>query len=305
MAHSIPLKKIIIGTRGSALALIQTDIVSKALISVDPSLTIEVRVIRTHGDTNQKSIPLDTIGKGWFTKEIENELLDGMVDLAVHSLKDMAEEMPNGLMIGAYLPREDARDVLITKHGESLEKLKRDAVVGTDSSRRQIQMHALRPDMQMKSLRGNVQKRLEKLLSEPYDAIILAAAGLKRLGLVDRIAHYFDFNEMVPSPGQGILAVQTRESDVALQSILTSINDPDAAHAARIERSFSRVMGGGCKSPTGAYAFRDGSYCRLTGMTEGPDGRIIREEMHAKWDVSADLGEKLAEKMLRDRKRHA
>lgn len=298
-------KKIIIGTRGSALALIQTDIVGKTLVAADPSLTIEVRVITTHGDINQKPIPLDTVGKGWFTKEIESALLEGTIDLAVHSLKDMAEDMPDGLMIGAYLPREDARDALITKRGESLEKLKRGAVVGTDSARRQIQMRALRPDVQMKSLRGNVQKRLEKLSSEPYDAIILAAAGLKRLGSADRITRYFDFNEMTPSPGQGILAVQVRKNDSTLRKFLKTASDSDAALAARTERSFSRMMGGGCKSPTGAYASPDGKGWRLIGMTEDADGKILRDEMRASKKEAAKLGEKLAKKMLRARKRHA
>jgi hydroxymethylbilane synthase len=280
------------------LALKQTEITKDAIQAVDPSLAIEVRVIETHGDINQNPIPLDTIGKGWFTEEIEHALLNGEIDLAVHSLKDMADDMPPGLHIGAYLRREDARDVLITKHGESLEELPRGAVIGTDSSRRQIQMKALRPGVVMKSLRGNVPTRLQKLASEPYDAVILAAAGLKRLGLNDRIIRYFEPHEMTPAPGQGILAIQVKESEARLQQLLAMINDTDTAHAARIERSFSKTMGGGCKSPTGAYAVRDGDECVLIGMRADSESKIRRDEMRLPWTASEQLGETLARKLL-------
>ncbi len=291
-------EKIIIGTRGSALALKQTGITKAALQAINPSLEIEVRVIETRGDVNQNPIPLDTIGKGWFTQEIENALLNGEIDLAVHSLKDMADDMPRGLHIGAYLPREDARDVLITKKGESLEDLPQGAVIGTDSLRRQIQMRGLRGDVVMKSVRGNVPTRLQKLESEPYDAIILAAAGLKRLGLEGHITRYFEPHEMTPAPGQGILAIQAKEGDAELHALLAAINDADAARAARIERSFSKTMGGGCKSPTGAYAFRDGDECVLIGMRADSESSIMREEMRAPWEASDNLGEMLAKKLL-------
>lgn len=293
-------EQIIIGTRGSALALKQTEITKDAIQAVNVSLSIEIRVIETHGDVNQNPIPLDTIGKGWFTQEIEHELLNGEIDLAVHSLKDMALDMPPELYIGAYLPREDARDVLITKNGESLENLRQGAVIGTDSSRRQIQMRALRSDVIMRSLRGNVPTRLQKLASEPYDAVILASAGLKRLGLDDRIIRYFEPYEMTPSPGQGILAIQARKSDARLRKLLAMINDADAAHAARIERSFSKMIGGGCKSPTGAYAFRDGEDCVLIGMRADSESNIRRAEMRAPWNASEELGESLAQKLLKD-----
>ena len=286
-----------IGTRGSALALKQADIVTCALKAADASIDVKIRIIETHGDVNQGPIPLDTIGKGWFTKEIESALLSGEIDLAVHSLKDMADDMPDGLHIGAYLPREDARDVLVTKHGEPLEELRSGAVIGTDSARRQIQMKALRPDVVMQSLRGNVIKRLEKLASEPYDAIILAAAGLKRLGLEARINHYFEPDEMTPSPGQGTLAVQIKRDRPGLQELLSAINDIDVARAAHIERSFSRVVGGGCKSPTGAYAARVGEDCLLTAMMLRADGTIYREKLRAPWSDCEHLGETLARTM--------
>jgi hydroxymethylbilane synthase len=291
-------KRIVIGTRGSALAVKQVDIFANAMKSADPSADIEIRIIQTQGDVNQSPIPLDTVGKGWFTGEIEHALLSGEIDLAAHSLKDMADDMPQGLHIGAYLPREDARDALITKHGESLEELPRGAVIGTDSARRQIQMQAIRPDAIMKSLRGNVPTRLEKLMSESYDAIILASAGLKRLGLSDRIIRYFEPHEMTPAPGQGIIAIQARENDMRLQELLAIVNDVDTAHAALIERSFSKAMGGGCKSPTGAYAFRDADDCLLIGMRADSALNIRRDEMRAPWIASGQLGDALARKLL-------
>jgi len=297
------MRKVVIGTRGSALALKQTDLAAEALKTLDPALEVEVRVIQTHGDINQQPIPLDTIGKGWFTKEIEGALLKGEIDLAVHSLKDMAEEMPQGLIIGAYLSREDARDALVTKHGEPLELLKPGAIVGTDSARRQVQMLGLRPDLTMESLRGNVPTRLEKLDTGEYDAIILAAAGLKRLGLESRITRYFEPTEMTPAPGQGTLAVQVAEKNEYLRALLTRINDPNTSRAAHIERSFSRVMGGGCKSPTGAYAFRTGAECCFIGMIA--DGaEIVRKEARAPWEKSTGLGEELAAQLLSQRKNH-
>jgi hydroxymethylbilane synthase len=294
---SLP-QKLVIGSRGSALALKQVDITTAALHAVNPDLEIEVRVIQTHGDVNQGPIPLDTVGKGWFTKEIEETLLAGEIHLAVHSLKDMADEMPEGLCIGAYLAREDARDALVTKNGESLEELASGAVVGTDSARRQAQMLALRPDAVMQSLRGNVITRLQKLADEPYDAIILAAAGLKRLGLEDRITHYFEPNEMTPAPGQGILAIQMKDGNKELQELLDSVHDEDATHAARIERAFSKALGGGCKSPTGAYAYRDGADWVLVGMKENAAGIVERKEMRVPSGESTELGSTLAQKFL-------
>ncbi len=287
-----------IGSRGSELALKQTDIVFAALKAADPSVSVEVHVVQTRGDVDQQPIPLDTIGKGWFTREIEDELLRGEIDIAVHSLKDMAEGMPPGLMIGAYLPREDARDVLITKNGVSYQELKRGAIIGTDSSRRQVQMLALRPDARMKSIRGNVPTRLQKLQSEEYDAIILAAAGLKRLGMEKKITHYFALTDIIPAPGQGILAVQTRRDDTELEQILARINDLEAAQAATLERLFSRTVGGGCKAPTGAYAVKGPEGWTLTAMIAAANGRIIRGEMSTQLDGDFQIGQQLAKSLL-------
>lgn len=303
MGYYLPMssRHLVIGTRGSALALKQTDIAIEAIRAADPSVSTEVRVIKTHGDVDQNPIPLDTIGKGWFTQEIESALLEGSIHLAVHSLKDMADEMPGELHIGAYLAREDARDALITKNGMPLEDLPEGAVIGTDSARRQVQMSALRPGVRMQSLRGNVLTRLDKLQSEPYDAIILAAAGLKRLGLEGKITRYFEPEEMVPAPGQGILAVQAHTIDAELHALLARITNADAALAARVERSFSHAIGGGCKAPTGAYAKRLGSECVLVGMVADKDGTIVSETMRMPWDDCEALGVSLAQKLLAKR----
>jgi hydroxymethylbilane synthase len=292
-------RKIIIGTRGSDLALKQVHIVGEALRMIDSTIVIEVRIITTRGDVNQGPIPVDVVGKGWFTREIEQELLKGGIDIAVHSLKDMAQEMPTGLIIAAYPSREDSSDALITKNGESLENLKQGAVIGTDSIRRQVQMKALRPDAEMKSIRGNVPTRIQKLESEPYDAIILASAGLKRLGLEKKIVYNFKPNEMTPAPGQGILAIQARESDSEIRKILDFINDKDTEQIALIERSFSEKIGGGCKSPVGAHAYKEGSEYRLMGMIASKDNKkIIRQELSAPEGKHQNLGIELAENIL-------
>ena len=296
---------LVIGTRGSALALKQADIARQALLAAEPTLRIEIRVVTTRGDVDSASIPLDVVGKGWFTKEVEQALLETSIDVAVHSLKDLPEELPDGLAIGAYLPREDARDVLITRDNEPLEDVKPGAVIGTDSIRRQLQMRALRPDVRIESVRGNVPTRLEKLAAGPYDALILAAAGIKRLGLDGRITRYFEPHEMTPAPGQGILAVEARQADTDLVALLASLSDKEASHAARIERSFSRMMGDGCKAPTGAYAFREADACMFLGMTADATGNIMRKETRAPWYESDTLGEQLAEQLLHEREHHA
>lgn len=291
-------QRLTVGTRGSALALKQADITAQALTRAQPGLKIELKIIETTGDANQNPIPLDTVGKGWFTKEIEQALIQKDIDIAVHSLKDMAEDMPPGLAVGAYLEREDARDALITKHGEALEALKPGAIVGTDSARRSVQIRALRPDVQVTSLRGNVPTRLEKLQSGPYDAVILAVAGLKRLGLEECITRVFEPNQMTPAPGQGVLALQMREGDDALRALLERVNVKDVAHTAHIERAFSKALGGGCKSPTGAYAYKEGDECVLLGMREGSGGQVLRSEMRAPWAHSSYLGDALARELL-------
>ncbi|MDO8518009.1 MAG: hydroxymethylbilane synthase [bacterium] len=287
-----------IGTRGSDLALKQADITKRALLRAEPALEIEIQIIKTEGDTNQSPIPLDVVGKGWFTKEIEQALLGGAIDIATHSLKDLPESLSPGLHIGAYLEREDARDVLVSNNNRILDALPRGAVIGTDSLRRKVQILALRSDLVVVSIRGNVPTRIQKLASGDYDALVLASAGLKRLGMEDTITQYFEVGDMTPAPGQGTLALETKVGGAELQKLLTAIQDTDAAEASNIERSYSLAMGGGCKSPTGAYAFREGDQWVLLGMRADSSMRIVREEMRAPLGESAQLGEMLAKKLL-------
>jgi hydroxymethylbilane synthase len=287
--------RIIIGTRGSDLALIQSEIVRKKLLTADPSLIIELKVIKTEGDVNTSPIPLDTVGKGWFTKEIETELLNGTIHLAVHSLKDLPETLPAGLHIGAYPAREDARDVLVSRGNVSLKDLPHGVRVGTDSTRRRVQLLALCPDLIVTSMRGNVPTRVKKVDDGTYDAAILAAAGLKRLGLEQRIVHYFSVEEMTPAPGQGILAVETKEDFAFLEKL----NDHPAQVAAQVERAFSRAVGGGCKEPVGAYAEIKGGDLTLHGMIAPEDGsKIMRDSIKGNVRDALSLAEKLAKGLL-------
>jgi len=292
-------RKIIIGSRGSALAWKQSEVVSDRLQNLDPTLRIEIKAITTQGDKNNSPIPLDVVGKGWFTKEIENELLASSIDLAVHSLKDLPEELPNGLCIGAIPEREDPRDVLVSKDGKALEQLKQGAIIGTDSLRRKVQILALRSDLVVESIRGNVPTRLKKLQTEHYDAVVLAAAGLVRLGLENEITQYFEPGQMVPAPGQGALAVELRTQDTELQNLLQQINDPVTEITTSAERAFSRAVGGGCKQPVGAYATCVGDIFTLVAIIAPLDcSTLIRDSITGTCADSIMLSQQLAKRML-------
>lgn len=247
-----------IGTRGSKLALAQTGMVKERLECAYPDDTFEIVVIRTKGDKIQ-NVALDKIGdKGLFVKEIEQKLLDGEIDLAVHSMKDMPGENTPGLCFADAWACEDARDALILRVVSSIEELPKGAVIGTGSKRRAFQMKRLRPDVRCTGIRGNVDTRLRKMEDEKMDGIIMAAAGLKRLGLEEKISHIFSPDEMVPASAQGILAIQCREDDHGLQEKLNALSDPHARLRSSLERGFQRAMGGTCHIPVG-------SYCECTG----------------------------------------
>jgi hydroxymethylbilane synthase len=273
-------KDIIIGTRGSELALKQAEIVRVKLIAIDKNLEVEIKIIKTEGDINQAPIPLDVVGKGWFTKEIETALLKKEIDIAVHSLKDLPEDLPKGLMLGAYPEREDPRDCLVSKNNVKLRDLSKGAIVGTDSLRRKVQVLAIRGDLIVKSIRGNVPTRVKKMDEGQFDAVILAVAGLKRLNLEDRIAEYFEPNVLTPAPGQGILAVEIRKDDEEIRRIVGIINDDLVGKSATIEREFSAMVGGGCKAPVGAYASCTEKECRLIVMVaEDENSKIIKKSI--------------------------
>ena len=267
------LPQIVIGTRGSRLALVQADLVVRALQAKRPQCQVTVKTIVTKGDKNHSPIPLDTVGKAWFTKEIEDALLRHEIDLAVHSLKDFPPETTTGLYLIPILARDDPRDVLVAKDGSSLNDLPRGAVVGTDSLRRKSQLLYHRSDLNVKSIRGNVDSRLQKLETDGYDAVVLAAAGLLRLGLADRVTQYFAPGEFVPAAGQAVLAAEIRDDDAVLRSLLQELQDPDTALACRAERAFTDLIGGGCKLPVGCFALLAGSQATIFGTVGSMDAK--------------------------------
>ena len=247
-----------IGTRGSRLALAQSRHVRDSLQQARPGLEIEIKIIKTTGDRFLEASPkeLAALTKGIFVKEIEEALINRSIDLAVHSLKDLPVQIPSGLRISAIPQREDPRDVLISPHRvKSAQDLPSNARVATSSPRRAEQLKQLRPDIQVLPLRGNVDTRIKKLKSQQLDAIVLAAAGLKRTGLSDEISCYLDPARFVPAPGQGCLAIETLEDAWAeVYELLAGIEDPETREAVGAERKFQKMVGTGCNFPLGAYA---------------------------------------------------
>lgn len=265
--------KLIFATRPSALARWQTQWVIRALQAAHPALDCEERVITTQGDrVLDKPLP-EIGGKGLFTLELENELLEGRVDCAVHSLKDLPVESPAGLILGCIPARAEVRDVLISCQGFSLADLPDGALVGTSSLRRAAQLLAVRPGLRTAPLRGNVDTRLRKALDGQYDAIILAGAGLSRLGLEQHVTEWLTLDRMLPAPGQGALAVQCRADDSSAWGLLQALEDAPTRHCVDAERSFLNGLGGGCAVPVAAHARRNGAVIDLVGRVISSDGR--------------------------------
>jgi hydroxymethylbilane synthase len=263
-----------IGSRGSPLALTQARAVRDRLAAAhgfDPE-HISIEAIRTTGDMIQDRPLADAGGKGLFTKEIEEALLAGRIDLAVHSAKDVPTFLPPGLVLTAYLPREDARDVLISATAKTLQELPAGATVGTASPRRQAIVKRTRPDLQVVSLRGNVETRLRKLSEGQADATILALAGLKRLALTDAIATIMSADEFLPAVGQGAIVVETREDDTRTRGLLAHIDHADTATALICERAFLAVLDGSCRAPIAGHATLSGDKLAFRGMIFTPDG---------------------------------
>ena len=278
-------KHVVIGSRGSILALAQANLVKSSLEANYPDLTFEIKEIVTSGDKDLKSNWENSNAslKSFFTKEIEQELLDGQIDIAVHSMKDMPAVSPKGLICGAIPDREDARDVLISKNG-FLVTLPQGAKIGTSSLRRVMNLKAIRPDFEIKHLRGNIHTRLKKLETEDYDAIVLAAAGLKRVGLTDKISEYLNGEIFPPAPAQGVLYIQCRENDKEIKGILKSIHNEDIAKIVEIEREFSKIFDGGCHTPMGCYSQVDGDKIKFTAVysDEGKQIKAVVEDDLAK-----------------------
>jgi hydroxymethylbilane synthase len=262
-----------IGTRGSPLALVQARAVAERLCAAGANKdTIEIVIIRTTGDTIQDRPLADEGGKGLFTKEIEEALLDGRIDLAVHSAKDVPTFLPPGLTLTACLEREDARDVFLSRVAPTLAGLPQGASLGTTSPRRQAIAKRLRLDLRIVPMRGNVETRLQKLDNGACDATILALAGLKRLGLEKHATHIMPVSEFLPAAGQGAIAIEVRESDARMREILVRIDHADTSIALTCERAFLAVLDGSCKTPIGAYADVSGDTIHFRGLLAHPDG---------------------------------
>lgn len=270
-------KKIIIGTRGSMLALKQAELIKKSLEEKNPDIFFEIKIIKTLGDISVDKSFSELPQKKLFVKEIEEELLENKVDIAVHSMKDMALVETEGLTTGAITKREDARDVLLSAF-DTLGELPQGSIVGTGSARRRRQLEFLRPDLQTKEIRGNIDTRIEKLKNGQYDAIVLAAAGLSRGGIKYKNTYFFTTNEMIPAPGQGALGIQCRQNDDFVLNVIKTLNDEKTRNEVLIEREFSKIFDGGCKMPIGAFAVQTDGEIELKFFIE-KDGKIIKNSV--------------------------
>jgi hydroxymethylbilane synthase len=304
---SIGFRPITIATRPSKLAEWQAKFVADAIASHHPTQELRIKVIITRGDRALDQPLPELGGKGIFTQELEAELREGKVDLAVHSLKDMPVEGSAGLCLGAVLEREDPRDVLISRSGAALADLAVGSVVGTSSPRREAQVRALRPDLNIAPIRGNVETRIEKVNSGEYDGAVMAAAGIIRLGLEEHVREYFSFDQMLPAPGQGALAIQVRCEDEAVIELLKLIEPSNVRRAVETERFFLAGLGGGCSAPVGAIAATKGESIYMRGFVGTLDGKeIVRVEgegvdpQELGFRLAAEARDHGAERLMRD-----
>jgi hydroxymethylbilane synthase len=289
--------KLRIGTRGSALARRQVELTIEAIKQAAPETEIEVVVVQTEGD-RRLDVSLEVVGgQGVFVKEIEQRLLDHEIDLAVHSLKDMPSGAVEGLYIAALLPRADARDALVARDGLDLAELPEGARIGSDSRRRAAQLLAMRPDLRMEGIRGNVDTRLRKVESGEYDAIALAMAGLDRLGLRQRATQVFETQTVIPAPGQGAIAVQCRADDTATRNLLVRIDDANTRAATDAERAFLAVLGAGCRLPIGAHASVEGDRLVLHAVIADEAGKLHRDESSGSRAEAGHIGRELAQRL--------
>lgn len=298
------MDRIRIGTRGSALALWQANFVADRLKEKFPALSIELIRVTTKGDKILDA-PLSKIGgKGLFTKELELRLLDGSIDLAVHSLKDVPIDLPDEFQLAAITRRDEPFDAFVSNRFASLEMLPRGAGVGTSSLRRRAQLLALRPDLSVENLRGNVETRLKRLDEGKFDAIILASIGLKRLGHGDRIREIISPSKMIPAVGQGALAIEIARSNRSIEAIVRELDDPITRAEVGAERAFLRIVEGGCQIPVGVFARSIENKLIVDGVIASLDGdRIVRDRIEGafssdRFDRADRLGAELAESLL-------
>jgi hydroxymethylbilane synthase len=288
-----------IGTRGSALALKQSGQVADRIRERHPGLSVELVVIKTKGDIMQDVALVKIGGKGVFVKEIEEALLRGEVDLAVHSLKDMPAELPEGLAISVTPKREDPRDVLISRGNVKFERLRRGSRIGTGSLRRRCQLVSIYPDVEVVPLRGNLDTRIRKIETENLDGIIVAAAGIRRMGWMDRVTQFLPEEVFLPAAGQGVLALETRADDRETIKALAFLNDPVTWAEAGAERAFLKRLGGGCQVPVAAFAKQKGGEIVIQGLVSNLDGRlVIRDEVRRPFGEYEAAGTQLAENLL-------
>lgn len=286
-----------LGTRGSKLALTQSELVAARLRERHPGLSVELVTIATAGDRDQTTALSAGEGVGWFTTAIQQAIQAGEVDIAVHSYKDLPTRRPEGLVIAAVPLREDPRDALVTNTGHTLHDLPKGTVVGTSSPRREAQVREVRPDLEVRTIRGNVDTRVARVDAGEYGATVLALAGLKRLGLEARASHIFGYEEMLPAPAQGALAVECRTDDAPTRELLATIDDRELRLTVTAERMFLATIDGGCSFPVAAYAEHFGTTLKLHGLIAA-DGRIIRSKMAGPRETAAGLGRSLAHELM-------
>lgn len=290
--------KLTIGTRGSALALWQAGHVASRISEAIPGIVIDTQIIKTQGDKILDA-PLSKIGgKGLFTKEIEDALLEGSVDLAVHSMKDVPTELPEGLHIKAILEREDPRDVFISKDGRHLKQLTRGSLVGTSSLRRRAFLLGRYPGLDVVSIRGNVDTRIKKIVTENLDGVMLAAAGVIRMGFSQKITEFLPSDFMIPAIGQGAIGIETRIDDDSTNRIIRQLNHEATELCVNVERAFLSRMGGGCQVPMAAHCEWENGVVSVEAAVAHPDGApILRQTYHGS-DTSAQTGIKLADSLI-------
>ncbi len=267
------MTRLVIGTRGSALALAQSNFVKNSLETLSPEVQVDLKIIKTTGDRLADASLASIGGKGVFTKELEEALLSKTVDLAVHSLKDLPTELPPGLAVGAILEREDPRDCMVSRFGEQLMELPRGSVVGTSSLRRQAQIRAVKKGIRVEDLRGNLDTRLARVAAGDFSAVVVAYAGVRRLGRAEEVTEVLPTALMLPAPGQGFVAIELRAQDPETLGWVSQLNHLPSQQAATAERSFLAALGGGCRVPIAAYAREESGRLVLDGLVISPDGK--------------------------------
>jgi len=288
-----------IGTRGSRLALRQAYLIAERIKSKHPAVEIEIITIKTKGDKLQDIALVKIGGKGVFVKEIEEALIRGDIHIAVHSMKDVPVDLPDELEIGAIPEREDPRDVLISKDGKKIEELANGARIGTGSLRRTIQLKSLLPDIEVVPIRGNLDTRIKKIATEDLDGILVAAAGMKRMGLAKEVSQYIPIEWMIPSAGQGVLGIELRKDNEEIKNLVSFLNHSDTIIKFSAERSFLKHLGGGCQVPIAAHATKQGNRLILRGLVGNIDGSVvISDEVRGPCENAKEMGRTMADNIL-------